>query len=116
MKNSNISPIRYKHGFHKKSKKFPDILPKISIKELEYSNAQKIIDKYKKIFPICAKEYVKFHNSNYENDIDLIKITNNDIFIQYNDEVGDEIEIEVPLEEFVDFCNNYEVYVKKYNL
>lgn len=114
-------------------KPIPDkVLPKISVEDLiVYSNAQKIIERYIKILPICAKEYINFHKhevaeeinfaTDYEDfDFDVINVdvSNGSVFIEVEFEDDYAGEIEVTLGEFVDFCNNYEVHVssKKYNL
>ena len=125
-----------KNTFSYPIKKAPEkktkILPKLSVEELlNYVKSENIIKEYKSILLTWAIEYVNFNieQISHKLDFDLIDeydefdveqaIVINDkvnIVIYYDDDyVGD---IDVPFNEFSDFCNNYEMYVnsKKYNL
>ena len=65
--------------------------------------------------PLFALDY---EDDDDDFDVVNVNITSTDIIIEI--EIQDDYagEIEVPLEKFVDFCNNYEVHVssKKYNI
>ena len=102
-------------------------LPKITAEELiAFGDAQRIINKYQHLLPGLAEKYVKFWKDKINPDIEELSI---DVYVQA-DKNRIQIEIEdidypnifdtvyVPIDEFVEFCNNYETYKtsKKYNL
>jgi hypothetical protein len=124
-----------KNTFSYPIKKAPEkkakTLPKLSVEELlNYSKAENIVNKYKSILLTCAKKYANFNKEQISHKLDLDPdefdefdvenaiVTNDQVNIElyyYDDYAGN---IDVPLDEFSDFCNNYEMYVnsKKYNL
>ena len=99
---------------------------KITVGELLiYQDAQKIIDKYKKLLPKIVEKYVEFHKEDINPDIEELgigefHISNNTFYIELYDVDYEKIfdTLATSIEEFVDFCNNSDAYInsKKYNL
>ena len=126
--------MKYLHTFELKTSPEKE-MPKFSITTndlLKYIKTQKYVDKFRKkyydLVLIYAKEYIRLNKNDisdikdydiYDIYIDRCVIDKILSIIIYDDDTDHYITtVKLPIEDFVDFCDNYEMHInaKKYNL